>query len=132
MSWMSDIADPTALRERTMKSLTMPIGLANPLWLAFGAAASAGAAWWLMTRLVNPFNAEAMFGAAATAAAGKTPAKKALKAAEKAVVKTPETTPVALEVALEVAPAVIEAVAAPVEAALEAVQAQTAAVSEAV
>ena len=59
MSWMTEIADPATLRERTMKSLATPIGLANPLWLAFGAAASAGAAWWLMTRLARPFNVEA-------------------------------------------------------------------------
>jgi predicted flap endonuclease-1-like 5' DNA nuclease len=136
MSWISDIADPTALRERTMKSLTVPIGLANPLWLAFGAAASAGAAWWLMTRWANPLNAEAMFGAAfktaPKAAPEKTPARKAVKAVENAPEPTPETTPVVLQVALEVAPAVVEAVAAPVETALEVVQAEAAALSEAV
>jgi predicted flap endonuclease-1-like 5' DNA nuclease len=133
MSWISDIADPTALRERTMKSLTVPIGLANPLWLAFGAAASAGAAWWLMTRWANPLNAEAMFGAAFRAAPKATPEKTAAKkAVEKAPEPTPETTPVVLAVALEVAPAVVEAVTAPMETALKVVQAETAAVSEAV
>jgi predicted flap endonuclease-1-like 5' DNA nuclease len=60
MSWMTEIADPATLRDRTVKGLAMPIGLANPLWLAFGAAASAGAAWWLMTRWARPFNAEAL------------------------------------------------------------------------
>ena len=38
MSWMTDIADPAAVRERALKSLSVPVGLANPLWLAFGAA----------------------------------------------------------------------------------------------
>jgi predicted flap endonuclease-1-like 5' DNA nuclease len=108
---MTDIADPAAARERALKSLAVPIGLANPLWLCFGAAASAGAAWWLMTRLAKPFNAEALF-------VGAAPAKAPAKAAE----KTPETTPVVLEVALDVAPAIVEAIVAPVEAVLEAVQ----------
>jgi len=128
---MTEFADPAALRERTLKSFAVPMGLANPLWLAFGAAASAGAAWWLMTRWARPMNVEAMFGAAKTAPV-KTPATKALKAAETAAEKTPETTPVVLEAALEAAPAFVEAVAAPMEAALKTVEAETTAVSEAV
>jgi predicted flap endonuclease-1-like 5' DNA nuclease len=115
---MTDIADPSAARERALKSLAVPIGLANPLWLAFGAAASAGAAWWLMTRWTRPFNAEALFFAGAAPA--KTAPKASAKAAELAVEKTPETTPVVTEVAFAVAPAIVEAVAAPVEAALDA------------
>jgi predicted flap endonuclease-1-like 5' DNA nuclease len=121
---MTEIADPKAVRERALKSLAVPVGLANPLWLCFAAAASAGAAWWLMTRLATPFNAEAMFGSAAPAK--KAPAKSvdapkpAAKAAPPVDERTPETTPVALEVALEVAPAIVEAMTAPLEAALEA------------
>jgi predicted flap endonuclease-1-like 5' DNA nuclease len=131
MSWMTEFADPAAVRERALKSFAMPMGLANPLWLAFGAAASAGAAWWLMTRWASPMNVEAMFGAAKTAPV-KTPAVKALKAVETAAEKTPEATPVVLEVALEAAPAFVEAVAAPIEAALETIEAETTAVSEVV
>jgi predicted flap endonuclease-1-like 5' DNA nuclease len=131
MSWMTEFADPAAVRERTLKSLTLPMGLANPLWLAFGAAASAGAAWWLMTRWASPMNVEAVFGAAKTAPA-KTGAKEAVKTVEAAAEKTPETTPVVLEVALAAAPAIVEAVAAPVEVALETAKAETAAVAEAV
>jgi predicted flap endonuclease-1-like 5' DNA nuclease len=136
MSWMTDIADPAAARERALKSLTLPLGLANPLWLAFGAAASAGACWWLLTRIANPFNAEALFAGAAPAkaaakaakpaAAAKAPAAAARKAAPEAAPvrpvdeRTPETTPVLLEVALDVTSALVEAAEAPVEAALEA------------
>jgi predicted flap endonuclease-1-like 5' DNA nuclease len=105
MSWMIDLADPAAVRERTLKSLSVPVGMANPLWLAFGAAAGAGAAWWLMTRWATPFNAQSVFGAAIYKPAGKL------------ADRTPETTPVMLEVALETAPAIAEAVAATVEAA---------------
>jgi predicted flap endonuclease-1-like 5' DNA nuclease len=117
---MTDLADPAAARERALRSIAVPLGLANPLWLAFGAAAGAGACWWLLTRVANPFNAEAFF-------AGAAPAKAAEDVAEAAPVhpvdvRTPETTPVLLEVALGVAPAIVEAVEAPLEAALEAVQ----------
>ena len=59
MSWLTEIPDTAALRDRAVRNLAMPLGLANPLWLAFGAAASAGAAWWLMTRWATPFNIEA-------------------------------------------------------------------------
>ena len=131
MSWMTEFADPAAVRERTLKSFTLPMGLANPLWLAFGAAASAGAAWWLMTRWASPMNVEAMFGAAKTTTV-KTPAKQVLTTVEPAAEKTPETTPVVLEVALAVAPAIVEAVAAPVQAALETAMAESATIAEAV
>ena len=131
MSWMTELADPAAVRERALKSFTVPMGLANPLWLAFGAAASAGAAWWLMTRWANPMNVEAMFGAAKTVPVDAAP-KKALKVVEAVVEKTPETTPVVLEAALEAAPAILEAAAAPAEAVLELVEAETTAIPEVV
>ncbi len=60
MTYMSTYMDPASMRERALKSLTMPIGLANPLWFAFTAAAGAGAAWWLMTRWARPLNFEAI------------------------------------------------------------------------
>ncbi|HLZ84496.1 MAG TPA: hypothetical protein VKQ54_13105 [Caulobacteraceae bacterium] len=126
---MTEIADPAAIRERTMKSLTVPLGLANPLWLAFGAAASAGAAWWLMTRWARPLNAEAMFGAAFRTAPKPAPEK---AAPEKKALKAVETTPAVLEAAPVAAPAIVEAVAAPVEAVLEAVRVETAAIADAV
>jgi predicted flap endonuclease-1-like 5' DNA nuclease len=49
----------TPVADQAMKSLALPLGFANPLWLAFGAAASAGAAWWLMARWATPFHLEA-------------------------------------------------------------------------
>jgi predicted flap endonuclease-1-like 5' DNA nuclease len=138
---MTDIADPAAARERALKSLVVPLGLANPLWLCFGAAASAGACWWLMSRLAKPFNAEAFFAGAAPAKAAPLVAEaevaaKVIEATPPVAVdeRTPETAPVVLEVALEVAPTLVEAAEAPVEAVLEAVhdtiEAETAAVEE--
>jgi predicted flap endonuclease-1-like 5' DNA nuclease len=44
--------------------MALPIGLASPLWMAFGAAAGAGVAWWWATRWTRAVNLEAMAGAA--------------------------------------------------------------------
>src|SRR5258708_31177801 len=44
--------------------MAVPIGLTSPMWLAFGAAASVGVAWWWMTRWTRATNLEAMAGAA--------------------------------------------------------------------
>ncbi len=60
MSWLTETQTPSIVRDRALKSLSLPLGFANPLWLAFGAAASAGAAWWLMTRWARPVNLEVM------------------------------------------------------------------------
>lgn len=38
------------------------LGAASPLWSYFGAAASAGVAYWWMTRWTRPANLEALFG----------------------------------------------------------------------
>lgn len=73
MTWLSDYADAAQMRDRAMKSLTVPMGLANPFWLAFGAAASAGAAWWLITRWSAPVNLEAFAGSAPAAPKAKAP-----------------------------------------------------------
>lgn len=51
-------------QERARKVMAVPIGLTSPMWLAFGAAASAGVAWWWMTRWTRATNLEAMAGAA--------------------------------------------------------------------
>ena len=59
MSWISDFQDAAAVRDRAAKTLSVQIGLANPLWLAYGAAATAGAAWWMMARAWQPVNLEA-------------------------------------------------------------------------
>jgi predicted flap endonuclease-1-like 5' DNA nuclease len=65
MAWF-EVDEMTAARDRAQKALAAPIGLMSPLWFAFGAAASAGVAWWLMTRWtmpgMMPVNMEAMFG----------------------------------------------------------------------
>jgi hypothetical protein len=42
------------------KVVSAPLGAASPLWLAFGAAATVGAAWWWLTRWMRPSNLEAV------------------------------------------------------------------------
>jgi predicted flap endonuclease-1-like 5' DNA nuclease len=64
MAWTPEFPDLEDAQERARKAMAMPIGIASPLWLAFGAAASAGVAWWWMTRWTRASNLEAMAGAA--------------------------------------------------------------------
>ncbi|MGI9169131.1 MAG: hypothetical protein ACR2FH_03005 [Caulobacteraceae bacterium] len=56
-----------AARERAEQAIRIPLGMASPLWLAFGAAAGVGAAWWWMTRWTQAVNLEAALGAAPAA-----------------------------------------------------------------
>jgi predicted flap endonuclease-1-like 5' DNA nuclease len=114
MSWLTEIQDPAALRERATKSLTLPLGMANPLWLAFGAAASAGAAWWLMTRWASPVNLEAF----------AMPAPKPLETPVALAPPEPEAEPIpdiepVVEPVMEVAAEAVEEVVDVAEAAVE-------------
>jgi predicted flap endonuclease-1-like 5' DNA nuclease len=65
--WMED-EELQAVRGDVEKAVGLSIGMASPLWLAFGAAASAGAAWWWMTRWARPVNLEAATALPASAA----------------------------------------------------------------
>jgi predicted flap endonuclease-1-like 5' DNA nuclease len=59
MAFTADVPEFEAARDRARKAMTLPIGLASPFWLAFGAAASAGVAFWWATRWRPPVNLEA-------------------------------------------------------------------------
>ena len=59
MALMTELPGMGAARERAAKAINFPIGAASPLWLAFGAAASAGVAWWWLSKLTRPVNLEA-------------------------------------------------------------------------
>ena len=50
------------------KALYIPVGAASPLWFLFAGAASAGLAYWWMTRFTDRTNLEALFAPAADAA----------------------------------------------------------------
>jgi predicted flap endonuclease-1-like 5' DNA nuclease len=45
---------------RAEQALSWPIGAVSPLWAVFGAAASAGVAWWWLTRWTRAENVEAL------------------------------------------------------------------------
>ena len=64
MAWTAEFPDLDEAREQARKAMALPIGLSSPLWLAFGAAASVGVAWWWATRWTRAVNLEAMAGAA--------------------------------------------------------------------
>ncbi|MDB5431463.1 MAG: hypothetical protein JWP35_2579 [Caulobacter sp.] len=46
----------------TGKAISLPLGMASPLWFAFAGAAATGAAFWWMSRWANPTNLEALAG----------------------------------------------------------------------
>lgn len=84
----------------TESALRLPLGAASPLWFAFASAASAGVAYWWMTRWTRPDNLEA-FGDWFKPKTGATPSLPLAVAqpALKSPIETPATAPV--EAALE-------------------------------
>jgi hypothetical protein len=45
------------------KALSLPLGVVSPLWMMFAGAATAGVAYWWMTRWTRPTNLEAQLAA---------------------------------------------------------------------
>lgn len=124
MTWLTDMPGMGAAQDRASKAMRFPVGMTSPLWLAFGAAASAGVAWWWMSKLARPVNLEAMLGKPAAAALQPvTEAAEAMAEAGEAVAEAlvepivilAET--VAVEPAAEVTAPIETAVAAVAEAA---------------
>jgi predicted flap endonuclease-1-like 5' DNA nuclease len=60
MALTAEFPDLEAARDTARKALAVRIGFASPFWLAFGAAASAGVAFWWATRWAAPVNVEAL------------------------------------------------------------------------
>lgn len=48
----STMSGPAGL-DRAVKPFALPLGLASPMWMAYGAAASVGATWWWMSRMTR-------------------------------------------------------------------------------
>jgi hypothetical protein len=90
----------------------VPLGAASPLWLMFAGAASAGVAYWWMTRWTSAIHLEAAFGEVALAAPAPEP--EAIVLDEPAALT--EAVEVAQEVAVERSPMVDVASEAAVEA----------------
>ena len=91
MTWLTE-DNTNAARERAGRAMALPLGFASPLWFAFGAAASVGAAWWWMTRWTRAVNLEAMAAPAAPALSVVEPAFAPSLAAEPTPDPTPEPT----------------------------------------
>lgn len=99
------------------KALYVPLGVASPLWLLFGGAASAGLAYWWMTRWADRTHLEAVLAAPA-----------AMTLPEPVVEPVIEPVAQAVEEAVEASAAVVEQTA---DAVVEGVQ-ETAALASAV
>ncbi len=93
MAWSQEFPGAALVGERTETAFRLPMGVVSPLWAMFGAAASAGVAYWWMTRWARAaVNFEALAAFAPKAAL--------------------ETTPI--EIIAEPAPAPVETAAEPV------------------
>jgi predicted flap endonuclease-1-like 5' DNA nuclease len=69
MAFPEAFTGATGVEARAERALRWPVGAVSPLWAVFGAAASAGVAWWWMTRWMRAVNVEALAGFAAAQAA---------------------------------------------------------------
>ncbi len=117
MAWLNELPGMGAAEDRAAKALSFPVGVVSPLWLAFGAATSAGLAFWLATRWTRQTNLEAVLEApvkaleAATQALPEIPV--ASEEAVQAMAAAADPTPVVeivLEAAEELEAVVVEAV----------------------
>jgi len=106
MAWSQEFPGAAAVSERTETAWRVPMGVASPLWAMFGAAASAGVAYWWMTRWTRAVNFEAMAAFAP---------KPVLEATPIEIIAEPEPAPAAEPVVEPQVSAAVEA--APVEAA---------------
>ena len=105
------------------KALTLPVGMASPLWLMFAGAAAAGAAMFWARAWFKPTNLEAVL--APLPAPETETAEPIIEAVEDAVMLAVETMDATLEVAAEVIEATTESTAERVEDAIEVVEAVT-------
>lgn len=105
----------------TEKALTLPVGMASPLWLMFAGAAAAGAAMFWARAWFKPTNLEAVL--APLPEADPEIADPIIEAVEDAVMLAVETTDATLEVAAEMIEATTEATAELVEETIEVVEA---------
>jgi predicted flap endonuclease-1-like 5' DNA nuclease len=105
----------------TEKALTLPVGMASPLWLMFAGAAAAGAAMFWARAWFKPTNLEAVL--APLPEADPAVADPIVEAVEDAVMLAVEATDAAVEVAAEMIEAATEATAEAVADAAQVVEA---------
>ena len=107
----------------TEKALTLPVGMASPLWLMFAGAAAAGAAMFWARAWFKPTNLEAVL--APLPEPDPEIADPIIEAVEDAVMLAVEATDAVVEVAAEMIETAAEATAELVEDAVEVVEAAT-------
>ncbi len=119
MALSQEFPGAAVVGERAERALRLPLGVTSPLWAMFGAAASAGVAYWWMTSWTRAMNVEALapfaFEPPANAASPVTPTPVAKAApveivAEPELALSPEPEAVATPEPVAPAPAVAEAV----------------------
>jgi predicted flap endonuclease-1-like 5' DNA nuclease len=66
MAYITETSDPLGFRRDAARAMTLPLGMANPFWLLFGAAASAGMTWWWVNKLMRSGDMSAMAGDSAS------------------------------------------------------------------
>lgn len=96
------------------KAISLSLGMASPLWLAFAGAAMAGSAFWWMSRWTRPDNLEAMLELPATPPVAVPVPDVVVEAVEpvaEAAVVAATAVETAVEVATEEAAALVEGLA---------------------
>ena len=121
MAWISDIPGMGSAQNRTEAAMRFPVGAASPLWYAFGAAAGAGLAWWMLMRMARPTNLEALLprpgwspGAADLAPTPSQAFEAAAASVSETVSDAIETFEASIEAFAEASVEAVEAVVAPV------------------
>jgi predicted flap endonuclease-1-like 5' DNA nuclease len=115
MAWFDEVPGLGEAGKQAEKAWRVPMGVASPLWLAFGAAASAGVAYWWLTRWTRAVNVEALAAAPLELIAEPEPVvieAVAVTAAAPEPIAAPEPV-AAVEPVAEVEPAVEAAPVAP-------------------
>ncbi len=113
----------------TEKALTLPVGMASPLWLMFAGAAAAGAAMFWARAWFKPTNLEAVLAPLPQPA--HEAAEPIVEAVEDAVLLAVEAQDATLEVAADAIEATVETTVAQVEVVLDAVEAVAGPIAEA-
>lgn len=111
---------PKLITPETEKALTLPVGMASPLWLMFAGAAAAGAAMFWARAWFKPTNLEAVLAPLPEPVPGAV--EPIVEAVEDAVMLAAETTDAALEVTAEVIETAAEATAEMVEETVEVIE----------
>lgn len=109
--------DPKAALADAEKALTLPIGVASPLWAMFAGAATAGVAFWWLTRWRSATNLEAVLVAAEPAPLPVAePELLAVEIVEAVAVVTESDAEIPVEATIEAAPELEPAVEPEIEA----------------